>query len=448
MYRRRSNKLVWLIGIPVIAFGLAKGGMYLKTKQMLDRFIAEQSSVASIRYAGLETALSGTIRINDVSITPLGEDEPIRIIQVLIKGPDAFNYLLRHNPVTGDEGPPEHLSVNFRGVSLNLQGEMARNLDSKLLNTVGAGGLTEAGPSPCSADGRTSFGTLAELGMKKLNLDAGFGYRYDRGNRTMQLNTDLDVEEIESLMLSATVSNFSPVEMQSPSMNLPGLDELAITLKVKPEFGSRLTDYCADQLGLSAPVYTELLSGELIQGLAENGVVLGPGLRSVVRKFYRDWGEVEIRANPASTLSLAGLMLAPPDNIEEKLGLELTLNGQFVTDLRFDLSKDSALLVRKKDTAKPKKAPERKPRFKREYRVVPAGSLGAHVGKPVRINVEGQPLRTGILMAVEGTQVQVEQRVEGGKFTAHVPLDDIDKVEAEFVVRIVDPPSTAEQAEQ
>jgi len=41
----------------------------------------------------------------------------------------------------------------------------------------------------------------------------------------------------------------------------------------------------------------------------------------------------------------------------------------------------------------------------------------------------------------------VEQRVQGGKFTAHVALEDIDKVEAEFVVRIIDPPSTAEQTE-
>ena len=147
----------------------------------------------------------------------------------------------------------------------------------------------------------------------------------------------------------------------------------------------------------------------------------------------------------ASNISLMSLMLAPPENLEEKLGLQLTLNGEFVTDLGIELGKDNTLLGSKKE-AGPKEPPPRKPSFKREFRDVPVSSLASHLDKPVRVHVAGQPVRSGILSDVTGRLIAVEQRVEGGKFTAHVSLDDAERVEIEFLVRI-DPPSTTEQAQ-
>ena len=106
MFRRRTNKLVRIIGIPVIVYGLAKGGMYLKVKKTLDDFIMQNSTRVGIKYSDVETDLRGIVRVNNISVTPVGETEPVSITQLLIKGPDAFSYVLNHNPVTGDQGPP------------------------------------------------------------------------------------------------------------------------------------------------------------------------------------------------------------------------------------------------------------------------------------------------------------------------------------------------------
>lgn len=440
MYRRRTNKLVWIIGIPVIAYGLAKGGMYLKTKQELDRFIAEQSSRVSIQYDSLETDLRGIVTVNDIVVTPLGETEAIDILQVTMKGPDALSYVLRHNPVTGSQGPPERIKVLFRGVSLPLKGGLARSLDKSNPGVAG-------NQDKCAVNGQVSLGLLASLGMERLFIDGGFSYHFNQAAQSMDINLDAHLQDIQSISFASTVSNISPKAVQSGTMGLPKLERASVRVNVAPEFGRKLTDYCAASAGITSTAYTLRAGEEFIHHLSANGLTLGPGLQSVVRKFYRDWGEIEVKMDPPAAVSPLRLMLSPPDNVEQALGLQLTLNGEFITDLSVELSQGASLLGKKKAVAK-KKAPPRKPRFRREFQQVPVDRLANYIGKRVNIQVSGQPVRSGALIGVSKSQLEVEQRIAGGKFTAHVPLEEITRAEVEFVIRIVEPESTAQQPDK
>ena len=60
--------------------------------------------------------------------------------------------------------------------------------------------------------------------------------------------------------------------------------------------------------------------------------------------------------------------------------------------------------------------------------------------------IADRPARKGILIGVEGDVVLVEQRVTGGKFTAHVPMRKIYRAEANVRVR-TNPPSTPEEGQ-
>lgn len=64
----------------------------------------------------------------------------------------------------------------------------------------------------------------------------------------------------------------------------------------------------------------------------------------------------------------------------------------------------------------------------------------------VRLYVTGRPVRKGILRDIVGNTAMLEKHVNGGKFTAHVPMKSINKAEARVRVR-VNPPSTAEKGE-
>ena len=78
------------------------------------------------------------------------------------------------------------------------------------------------------------------------------------------------------------------------------------------------------------------------------------------------------------------------------------------------------------------------------YQSVAPGSLGQHIYREVRLQLRNQPERSGILVAVTNGQASVEQRINGGKFTAHVPLKDIVAATARFRVR-VNPPSAPDK---
>ena len=66
--------------------------------------------------------------------------------------------------------------------------------------------------------------------------------------------------------------------------------------------------------------------------------------------------------------------------------------------------------------------------------------LGEQIGAEVRLYLRNdQPVRSGILVGLSGGEARVEQRLQGGKITAHVPLEEILRVEVQQVEQIPEP---------
>ena len=197
MMRRRSNKLVWFIGIPVIAFGLAHWGMHYAVKKRLDRAILEASPQASISYRELETDLRGMIDINGLEVIPTGQPESITIDHISLQGPDALQYMLQHNPVSGDpKALPEHLRFRVRGINMDLGGELAHALDQKQYQ--GKGGDDQE-RDPCEGGGELSIGLLKALGMEKLEADITGSYRYRKERESLKTEMNFSIKNVKRL---------------------------------------------------------------------------------------------------------------------------------------------------------------------------------------------------------------------------------------------------------
>jgi len=438
---RRSNKLVWIIGIPIIAFVLVKGGMHWYVTHKLGQLILDAAPRFTIAYSDLDTSLGGRIDIKDISVIPVGQAEAFRISRISVQGPDVFTYLLNHNPISGDTGPPDHLNIFLRDLNLDLTGELAGNLDENYRFSLQQGASV---PAACREPGSMSLGLLRDMGQDTLTVNGRLFYRYDERARELRGAMELDVPDVESLSMELTLGNVSPQALKYGTPGMPWLNDFRLTMKIEPEFGMKISAYCADKAGQTVAEYEEHTAGVFMRNLADNGIELGPGLESAVRSYYRDWGEIDIIARPPNALNLLSLMLRPPENMEESLGLQVAVNDQLLTDLGFSLKKSARLFVPEAEAAKKLAAP--RPRYRMVWEKISPAHLLQYRDRNVRLYVTGRPVRKGILRGIVGNKAMVEQRVNGGKFTAHVPVKRIYKAEARVRVR-VNPPSTPEKGE-
>lgn len=441
---RRRNKLVWIIGIPVIAFGLAKGGMYLYVKQKLDHMIMEAAPRFTIQYADLETSLQGRVIISGINVVPVGQSDAFNISRVSIKGPDPLTYMLNHNPVTGDKGPPEYLDMSINNLNMNLSGSLASNLDESYRLSLEQ--ETGSASGVCSSSGSLSLGMLREMGHETLAGDMRLFYRYAADARRLNVSLESSIKGIQSMFLQATLSGVSPYALKSGSPGIPSLADFRLTSKIPPVFGKNMSEYCAGQTGQTLIGYEEQAAATFMQNLAESGIVLGWGLQMAVRSYYSNWGEIDIVAKPAKPVNLLGLMFSPPQNIEQALGLQVSVNGRLLTDLNFKLQKDARLFS--KQSKKRKRGPAiPRIRFKNVWDSVSPANLRHHQYKDVKLHLAGRPSRSGTLVGLENGSVLVEQRIDGGKFTAHVPMGTISSAEVKNRVQIKPPPSAPEKGQ-
>ena len=436
-----SIKLWWLLGIPVIGLVLLKGVMHWQVSNELNQLILDAVPRFTITYDDLDTSLGGSIDISDISIVPVGQSEAFKITRISIQGPDAFSYLLDNNPLADGSGTPDHLNVLVHDLNLDLTGSLASNLDQNYQFPALQG---SGAPAACMGAGNMPLGLLRDMGRDKLTADGRMFYRYDEEARRLTGSVELTLLDIQSVSMGLALENVSPQALEYGMPGMPWLADFRLTLQLDPEFGREMSVYCAGKTGKTVAEFKEYNAEMFMQTLADNGIELGQGLEQAVRSYYGDWGEIDIIVKPPTPLNLLTLMLRPPENIEETLGLQVAVNDQLLTDLGFTLNQSTNPFI--PEAQEKNKAPVVKPRYRMVWKEILPSQLLQYRDRKVRLHVADRPVRKGILMDIKGNTVLVEQRVTGGKFTAHVPMRKIYRAEANVMVR-TNPPSTPEEGQ-
>ena len=433
--RFRPGKLLLVLLVPVALYAIAKGILYFSAKNSIDDFVRSAEHQAEIRYAGISTELMGAVTVEGITVQPLGFDDQIEIDSVRVASDDPMMFIQGIDWTPGQDAPPTSLSFDVRGASVPL--------NSDLLSGYPSGFGAAGNADPCEQPLNIEPALLRKVGFESLDMDFDGYYRIDETARTLDMGMHMDVRDIQSFEVSATMTDLDVETLAQgapPQLNLGGF---SVSLRVSPEFGRQVMKTCAIGSDLSVAQWGDVYAERALDELKAQGILLGPGLSQSVRDFYRDWGEFRLASAPSQPVGLLSLMFLQPSQLADALSLRLSLNDKLITDTSFTLQQSdqpgiSALFGQEEpqsSTSKPQ-APAKRVIVRREYEPVATAQLGSYIDHNVRIKPHDQPMREGVLKGIRDGEAEVEQTLHGGKYTVYVPLTQIDSVEALIQRRI------------
>lgn len=433
--RDTGRKLILLGLVAALVYGGLKASMYLQARRMANDLVVELSPRAEVTYAGIDTGLEGVVAVTGIQVRPLPYRDAIRIDRVAVTGFSPLYFLQRLIGV--DQALPDNLNVRIHNARVGLDSDVIAALEQQIAERT----AEQARPGACEYQGGVDVAMLRKLGFEQIAMDLNGGYRFPpAGGDGMHAFVGVEIFDMESVEMSVDLAEISRQAVEEQRQQLPALKKAQFGVTLFPEFGERYAKHCAEQRGLGVSEYKQALQKELQQGLAQGGLTLGIGLSTAVRRFYDKWGSITVTLRPEKPMGAMSMMFMPPDQLFEALNPELVVNEQLITDLSFEWSAQQGnglpglLGVEEEGKA----APPRRPRYRKEYQRIALNGLGDYVGKRVRLDVAGQPLREGILDRVANGEVTVIQRTDGGVFSAHVPTDTIKVAEVEVLVKIED----------
>ncbi|VAX10764.1 hypothetical protein MNBD_GAMMA26-2031 [hydrothermal vent metagenome] len=434
-----------LISIILIAgsiFGGAKGYIYYRVSTELDKVINMATIFADIRYQGISSSYEGRIAVEGISIIPRGGTEEISIEYLAVSG-DGPEFL--YQLFTGfDKGEvPDKIRFDLHGVSLPLGGNLAAQATSMAPGAPDQGG--------CGLGG-VSMDMLGAFSMYKIVMDTVVGLTFDKANGSAQVHMGFAFRDMWFYELDVQLTGMPQPGAIMMGTAQPQLQELRFWYQAVEEFANKSLDYCAKRAKLTKGAYIDSLLNQDEQQFAKQlGFVPGPGLLVAWRRFLEQPGEFSVTITPLEQLDPASIALYKPEDIISMLDFQLEVNGEAVTDLSFTMPGSSnyaqqpssgafglpsklpsmgndALSV--ESTPKPSVGKVKKPQPKKQYLSVKLNRLNRYLGKKIRVHmVQTGVVRKGVLASVAKGKLTVRQRLVEGKMSAHIPLDQIKKIE-------------------
>jgi hypothetical protein len=422
----RPGKLLLLLLIPAVLYGALKGVMYYNAKRSVDDIVATAADHADVRYADISTDVRGAVTVSGIAVQPLGSDEVVTIDSVRLASDDPLLFIRGFQWGDDQQTPPNALSFHVSGLSVPLATAFP---DQPVAPAADGAGLCSDG---LSIDPQL----LQRIGLSAMNMDLDGSYRIDETNRTLDLGMNVDLRDIQSIRLSATLNDVDTQSLAqgvAPSFSLGRFD---IAVRVSPSFGRQALKACAIGTDQSVQAWSAVLAEQALQQFSASGLTLGDGLSKAVHDFYRDWGEFRIVAAPAKPIGLLSLVAMRPEQLVPALGLRLSLNDQPINDTAFtwqqpDAAGLAALFGTEEEVVEGKTVDGRPRRIivRRQYEPVQVADIASYVDHQVKIKPRGLPMREGLLKRIRNGEAEVEQTLHGGKYTAYVALAQIQSLQ-------------------
>ncbi|WP_260292965.1 hypothetical protein [Sedimenticola hydrogenitrophicus] len=418
------------VGIGLLAYAAVKGVLYYQVKSELDRLASQVAPVARLTYDGIASSLRGGVAVNGVTLTPAGAPAGIRIERVDLRG-DGPGFLLDLLGGFDPQRPPPRLRLAISRMGIPL--------GSDYLQGWSPGAATT--PDLCSLGGLLGQTEIERLGFRQRLADAQLRYDHDRRAGELTLGLEFTLDGLAGLSLEMVLGNL-PGNLLGPGVESPPtLRRFSLHYHMDPDYMRRAVDYCAGQAGLQPAAFVDGLFSRGADYFASNlGFIPGADLQAALHRLISRPGELLITAVPDSRFNPARLQQYTAAELVRLLGINLSVNDQPVTDLSFRLAQGDAALsplfgdnapqtaVVPGEGAAPSAAAPKKPRAR--YIATPLAQLPRYLGREARIfgadRVEPQQ---GIMMALRDQQLELEQRMHGGKMTLYIPLGKIRRAE-------------------
>jgi len=430
--RRKSPVLIILVVVLISLPLLLKGAMYLRVKLAMDDLVAQSAGRFEITYDSIATELKGAATVAGIRIRPAGFEQNITVEQVRVATDDPWVFVAPDTWVGGEgEALPERLQINAFTVRIPLEQAVQDTLlQQSPLAQFGSEGCDSLNIDPVQLRG---------MGFEALTLDLALDYRFDAADKELELGLEFDLHQIESVSLAMRLSGFQPGNLNPDQLARLRFAMADLRVRMEPAFGERLVAHCAAQEGVPPQQYQQQLMRSLRKNLAQSGITLGPELQAAIEGFYREWGDIRIYLKPEEPLGMLQMAGLTPERLEQALGISLFFNDSLVQDLEVDIdlnARRGGPFASSEGHEKQSSPLTPRVRILREFHRIDPVALPGHIGRVVRIQPEGQPVREGVLTTIVDGEAQVRRRTRGGTVTSHVPLHSIVSVEVEEVRRV------------
>ena len=417
--------------IAAILYAGVKGYVYFGVRGKIDHLQKLMAPFATLTYGKIETDLRGTVTVRDVALIPAGTNLEFRVKELELEGPDYMFLLTLAGNMNNSEAP-DKAQLHFRQVSIPPDDDIMEQLSG--LSPMSTGQADKiAPPEVCSLGGILQHIGMEKIGYGVFPIDFSIGYEYYRPAEELTLFSRFNRPGLESYNWSMVFKNMPEMnEMMAGSV--PELGKIEGNYRVDKTYMKRMVDYCAGQAKETPQQFVEKLFNQPDSYYARNiGIIPGLGIRSALKSLLTGATDLEFSAYPLTVITKEMLSTYSAEELISALGLQISINGKRIPDISFTIP-ESFQEYDDEDSndedANPTEAYLRAHRKPRRYIKTDLGDLRQYIGARIHLYIKKEKkMRVGILHAVDDVFIDVQQRVSGGTFTAHIPRDTIASVE-------------------
>ena len=423
---KTNTSVLGLLILVGAAYVSAKAYVYFQTKSKVDDAIKQASLFADITYDGISSDLQkGSVSINQISISPRTVHDVIQVRELKMQG-DGPMFLFSDTAKMAQQ-MPEFLEVSMNGLRVSLDGELYSSLGAMAAAQAKAQNIKL--PGSCEFGSSLSADDLKALGYDALYANASFSVKNDKIASKTRMSVDMDVEDMGDVSMTMTMRGSNSPMMMAMA---PSVDEVRFVYSVDQEYMKGVNKYCSNLLKVSEQQYVDSIvnaSDEDYQRFY--GFIPGEGIRQAIRSFLLTPAEVDVRMRPSPDINPATIKQYQPQDIVSLLGVNLYVNGEPVQDLSFTVDeKYSSLFGNKGNAEGDADAEERKKiQASYEFQDTALSQLPQYIGAQVIVTTRDGKERQGALVSINQRTAQIEQRIHSGKFSVHVPVDQISKLQ-------------------
>lgn len=442
----RNIIIATVLALLALAAGI-NGYIHHQFKTNIDSGLAALRPFAQINYSDLSTSIiTGKVVLTNVRISGNFIPETLTLGNITFETP-GFAYML-NGPSNVKNGEfPEHLGIAIDDFYLDLHGELADWLD-KLAKRMQPIYASER--KICA--GKSIFGPsdYKEMGYTRLLSNMRMAYQYDSSSKTISVDVTSSARNMADVTAKIIIGNVASMSSsQALQAGMPQLASVNVTYKDKT-YTPRVLKYCSALSNMKKEDYIE---AEIKQSdkyfFMTWGFAPGTGLREAYKDFLLKPDTVIFTMEPGKELNPMTVMTLPSHELIEVLNMNLKINGLLVQDLSFksvparfkanfdrELTKnlDFESLVRGEAIKAPVKSNKPKAYVKQppKFHKIDVKNAERHVSDYVHVTTKKGNKRKGQLMRTDNTNIYVQQKVSGGKFTMTIPKYKIKEMKAYF----------------
>lgn len=442
----RNILIATLLALLALAAGI-NGYVHNQFKTNIDSTLSSIQPFAQIKYSDLSTSiLSGKVELKNVRISGNFLPETLTLGNITLETP-GFAYML-NGPDKAKKGEfPEHLGFAIDDFYLDLHGETAQWLD-RLVKRMQPIYASER--KLCAGKSIFGPGDYKEMGYTRLLSNMRLAYDFNKSNKSLNIQITAGTRNMGEMKANINIVNVD--SMSSSGVMQAGMPQLAnVEINYKDQtYAPRIVKYCS---ALSNMNKEDFINAEINQSdkyfYMIWGFAPGHGLREAYKDFLLKPDLVTLTMAPGKEFNPMMIATMSSNEIMDALNIHLKINGLPVEDLsfktpspefteRFERQLATALDFNSLLRGEPIKAPTpaKEPKVYKKapakYHKISLSQIPKHIGDFVLITTKKGNKRKGRLIRTDKTNLYVEKKVSGGKFTMTVPRSKIKTIEAYF----------------